>query len=312
MPRLPPAEKLSLALRKNVRDEWDNNKADLEKQLSDVLGEPWTIEVNPLAIWPYHNDGYAKESLGSCIKAYVEGAIYQVKYLTGRYDSLAAEINEIANAKVLTLDADESEPSRFSYSGADVAEGKLRMLFNPKSLGVNIDYSLQEANLFAALNGAPTEKPISFQARLSIRSDYEPTIAATQHQLAEILGKSDDEIKITPNFEDTFAKLAAYKKTKGSDLRDDWETCLGSFTLKYLEGLVWQMKSQKFNDDEMLQEGFIEAVPSLEFVFRIVDKLKTGTYGEVEISDGKLYIQAPAERWGTNVDYIAEKLIDLL
>jgi hypothetical protein len=69
MPRLPPAEKLSLALRKNVRDEWDNNKANLEKQLSEVLGETWTVEVTPNAIWPYHNGGYAKESLGSCIKA---------------------------------------------------------------------------------------------------------------------------------------------------------------------------------------------------------------------------------------------------
>lgn len=53
-----------------MRDEWDNNKADLEKQLSTVLEDTWTVEVNPLAIWPYHNDGYAKESLGSCIKAY--------------------------------------------------------------------------------------------------------------------------------------------------------------------------------------------------------------------------------------------------
>jgi hypothetical protein len=42
----------------------------LEKQLSDLLGEQWAIEANPNAIWPYHNDGYAKDSLGSCIKAY--------------------------------------------------------------------------------------------------------------------------------------------------------------------------------------------------------------------------------------------------
>lgn len=53
-----------------VRDEWDNAKAALEKDLSDFLGETWTFEANPNAIWPYHNEGYAKESLGSCIKAY--------------------------------------------------------------------------------------------------------------------------------------------------------------------------------------------------------------------------------------------------
>lgn len=122
-----------------------------------------------------------------------------MKYLTGRYDSLAAEVNEIAHAKVLTLAADEVEPSRFSYSGADVQDGKLRMVFNPTNLGVNIDYCLQEQNLLPALNKAPTEKPISFSARLSIRGDYEPTIKDTQHALAELLGKSDDEIKLNPS-----------------------------------------------------------------------------------------------------------------
>jgi hypothetical protein len=244
--------------------------------------------------------------------SYVEGAIYQIKYLTGRYDTLAAEINEIAHAKVLTLDVDESEPSRFSYCGSDVEDGKLRMLFNKENLGVNIDYCLQEANLFSALNKAPTEKPISFLARLDIRDNYEPKIKGTQHELAELLGKSDDEIKINPNFEETFAKLSAARKAKGSDLREDWETCLGSFTLKYFEALAYYMKYQKFGEDDLIQEGFLDAVPELEFVFRIVDDLKHSSYCEVEIADGKLYLQTKADKWGVNVDNVSEKLIDLL
>jgi len=312
MPRLPPAEKLSLALRKNVRDEWDNNKTDLEKQLSDVLGAPWTVEVNPLAIWPYHNDGYAKESLGSCIKAYVEGAIYQIKYLTGRYDNLAAEVNEIAHAHVLTLDVDESEPSRFSYSGAEVQDGKLAMLFNKECLGTNIDYCLQENSLLPALNNAPTEKPISFSARLGIRSEYEPSIAETQHKIAELLGKSDGDIKLNPNFEETFAKLAAYKKTKNSSLDDGWESRLGNYTRLYFEALEYQMKYQKVGEDDMVQEAVLETVSELEFVFRIVDKLKNSSYCEVEFADGKLYLQASAENWGVNIDHVAAKLVDLL
>jgi hypothetical protein len=54
-----------------VRDEWENKKAEIEKELSDVLGPPWTVEVNPNQIFAYAGDGYAKESLGSCIAAYV-------------------------------------------------------------------------------------------------------------------------------------------------------------------------------------------------------------------------------------------------
>ena len=38
-----------------------------EKQLSDVLTVPWTVDVNPNQLYAYAADGYAKESLGSCI-----------------------------------------------------------------------------------------------------------------------------------------------------------------------------------------------------------------------------------------------------
>lgn len=237
--------------------------------------------------------------------------MYQIKYLTGRYDTLAQEINEICSAHVLTLDVDEE--SRFSYNGADVQDGKLRMLFNDQYLGTNTNDALNESNLFKALNNAPSDKPISFSTRLGIRGDYEPAIGATQKKLAEMLGKPEADIKINPNFEETFAKLTEAKKSKAADLRDDWESALGSYTLKYFEGLAYQMNYQKVGEDDLIQEGFLEAVPSLEFHFRIVDALKHGSgYGEVDIEGEKLYIQTTVDKWGYNIDYVAEKLIDRL
>ena len=72
MSRLPPVEKLPLAVRKDLRDNWDAKKPELEKELSDILGEPWTIEVDPLQIYAYATEGYAKESTGSMLKEYAE------------------------------------------------------------------------------------------------------------------------------------------------------------------------------------------------------------------------------------------------
>lgn len=80
------AEKLPLATRKNgdilfsqlelwtyiytVRDSWDNKKPELESQLADLLGVPWTFDINPLIIWPYAEEGsYGHNSLGDCIYA---------------------------------------------------------------------------------------------------------------------------------------------------------------------------------------------------------------------------------------------------
>ncbi|KAK0624822.1 hypothetical protein B0T17DRAFT_590633 [Bombardia bombarda] len=315
MSRLPPAAKLSLAVRKNVRDEWDNNKEALEKQLTDLLGETWTIDIAPNAIWPYHNDGYAKESLGSCIKSYVEGALYQLKYLTERYgDALKTEVNTICHAHILTLDLEETTPPRFSYGGCDVSDGKLRVLFLETYLGTNIDYCCQEETLFKALNDAPhpNNAPLSFVARNGIRTDYDAKIAETKHTIAELLGKGDDEITLDANFEDTFAKLEAASKVKGSGLREDWQGNLGSFAIKYFDGLAYQMKYLKVGEDEMVQEGFLDVVDKLTIKFRVVDKLEYDSYCEVVVEEGVLYVQSKAETWGTNIDYAASKLIDQL
>jgi hypothetical protein len=53
-----------------VRDEYENKREDLEKKLSDLLGETWKFEVNPNFIFAYANDGYAKNNFGGCIYRY--------------------------------------------------------------------------------------------------------------------------------------------------------------------------------------------------------------------------------------------------
>jgi hypothetical protein len=88
MARMPPLEKLPLAARKNrkftnlrasnmtvssnkgglVRDEWLSVQADVEQQLSDSMGTEWKIDIDPLAIVPYAEDGsWGRDSPGSLI-----------------------------------------------------------------------------------------------------------------------------------------------------------------------------------------------------------------------------------------------------
>ncbi|KLU85511.1 hypothetical protein MAPG_04534 [Magnaporthiopsis poae ATCC 64411] len=317
MPRLPPAEKLPLALRKNVRDEWENKKADFEKELSELLGGvQWTLaEINPNAIWPYHNDGYAKESLGSCIAAYIAGAIYQLKYFIQQYgDEAVKEINEIAHAHSMILDFDE-EKKLGSYNGVEIADGRIRIGFAPQCLGTNVDYAIDQTKFAQALNDAPpapgTSAPMSYLARTDIRIEYDEKIEETRKKMADMLERPD--IKLVPNFEEAFAKMTEAKaKDKKKEIRDDWQQNLGNFVRRYWEGLAYQAQYQKFGEDEMLREGLNETLESGEFRFRVVDKLKYGSYGEVVVEYGAIYLQCRPDTFGTNIDYAAEKLVDQL
>ncbi|KAK6065019.1 hypothetical protein SCUP515_11418 [Seiridium cupressi] len=313
MTRLPPVEKLPLAVRKNLRDDWDNKKADIEKELSDALAVPWTVEVNPNQIYAYAGDGYAKESLGSCIAGYINGAIYQLKSYESSFGKEGLkELNSIAHKHVITMDVDDAK--RFNYGGVDVHEGNLRILFAPDNLGVNIDNACEKETLQKALNeAAPAEgssEPLSFATRTGIRQDYDPKIEEIREKIANLIAKPD--IKLNPNFEETFAKLKEESSIEKTELREDWEKYIGYMAFQYFEGLVSQMQWQKFENDDLLQEGFNEAVDKGEITLRIVGKLKEGLYGECEVEDGVLYLQCTPKTWGTNVAYLAEKLVDKL
>lgn len=244
---------------------------------------------------------------------YIEGAIWQIKYLVGKYgDEFKKEVNAICHTHVLTLDVEEQSPPRFSYGGCDVVDGKLRLLFAESALGTNIDYCCQEDALTKALDAAPTDAPMSYTVRNGIRTDYEPKIAGVRKQIADMLGKGEDAVTLNANFEANFAKLDAALKGGDTSVRDDWQRNLADFTLRYFDALAYQMKYLKVGEDEMVQEGLLEAASTNEYAFRVVDKLKYESYCEVDIEDGVLYLQTTPGNFGTNIDHVANKLMDRL
>lgn len=227
------------------------------------------------------------------IHSYVDDGIFQLKSFANKYkeDGLK-DLNEICGAHVLELDLLE-DSSKFTYCGGIVRDGKLVIVFNEKNFGVNTNHALETNTVLAALNEAPPAEgnpsKLSFRARLSIRSDWDPKIEAVRAKVAELLENPD--IKFEPNWDDTFAKLAAESKRKGTTLAADWEASLGSVVYWYFEGVKSTLEYKKFGSDEMLREGFNEAVEKSLIALRIVDALKDSSYCEVVIDDGTLFIQ---------------------
>ncbi|PKS07129.1 hypothetical protein jhhlp_005729 [Lomentospora prolificans] len=305
--RLPPTEKFPLAVRKNIRDEWDSKKADEEKSLSEILGTEWTIEANPADIHPYASSDWGQNSIGSVLYEYFSSAIRRIKDFSDKYDEAGVgEINTLCPAHVLTLDFDTEKTS--GYCRAAVVDGKLTMLFTENNLGTNIDDALGLSNLEEALNTAPEPEgsKLSYHARRGIREEYEPEIEKITSEARELL--KNDKLTFKPDFESLFEKLKASKEVD----RSDWDTTLGSFLKYYFEGFVSTLKWQKFGEDELLQEGFNDVVDKNEVAFRVVDKLERKTYNEVVIEDGVVYIQTVPKYYGTNTSDACQDLLDLL
>jgi hypothetical protein len=50
-----------------VRDEFENKRAELEGDISKLLGTAWTIDINPNAVYAYAEGSYAQNNLGGCL-----------------------------------------------------------------------------------------------------------------------------------------------------------------------------------------------------------------------------------------------------
>lgn len=184
------------------------------------------------------------------------------------------------------MDFDENK--KFSYCGCEISSsGQMVILFSEGNLGSNINNAFDKNHITKALNEAPsTPSGLSFISRLYITQVYNKEIPKTQEKINKLL---QTEITLDPNFEQTFSTLKA-SKTKMRN--NDWEENLGSFLRYYFEGLVSNLESAKFGEDDMLMEGFTDAVDKSRVSFRIVDAgVMKASYNECVIEDGVLYIQ---------------------
>lgn len=216
--------------------------------------------------------------------SYFDGFIYNLKYFLGQHgDGGKEELNTVCPTHILAL----SPSTKFSYCGCEIKDGKMGLLFHPNNLGTNISYMGQ--NLAETLSTAPQPDggpSLSYAARHSIKTDYDTKIGAMLEKAQKIL--QNPNLKFEPEFEEQGKMLKG-----GKDVRDDWETNLGSFAVKYYESFLDVLASEKFESDEMLREGLEEGMPKGVVKLRIVEKLGTDQtgYNEVVLDDGTLVIQ---------------------
>jgi hypothetical protein len=188
---------------------------------------------------------------------------------------------------------DEDEQGRWGDCGCDIVDGQLRVLFAKSRIGLNIYDAVEAGKLLKALNEAPPaadcDSELTLLARTSIRQDWDPEIEATRKEAADLLERPD--FKFEPNWVENFKMLKAEAAKKRTELRDDWERSIGYWTRHYFEEFVRMLREQKFGEDDMLKDGFNEAVEKGVVAFRLLEKLKDAEYCECVIEDGVCYLQ---------------------
>ncbi|KAI9777860.1 MAG: hypothetical protein M1839_008537 [Geoglossum umbratile] len=295
--------KIPLAARRNFRDVWEANKAQLEAKISQLLGVPWTVEVDPQVIYACGQD-WSKDRPGDVVVGYIEPLIGNIQTFIKSFGSDGKdELNALCTRHQITIVPDDT--GNVLYSGCDIKDGVFRILFSSNHLGSNANDATVALHDTFLHNPPRAGQKMNLIARNGIRTDYLPNIEATRTTIAKILNIPD--IKLTPNFEANYAALAA-----AHDSPSRWEQNLGPFSLAYFAAVQNTLEYEKFAGDAMMQEGFLDVISGKEVSLRIVNKLVRGTYNEVHVEDGVLYVQTTTEYWSTNMSDAPSRLMDLL
>jgi hypothetical protein len=212
---------------------------------------------------------------------YFDAFRWSFKYLLESHKELMKdEINSVCPKHIVTLVPSD----QFSYSGTEVLDGKLCLVFHPNCLGSNINDVAQK--LADTLSTAPQPEGasiLSYNARHSIKTEYDGEITPLLEKARTAL--QNPEFQFEPGFEAIGEML---KNSK--EVRDDWQTNLGSFAKSYFESFVDKLADEKFGEDELLREGLEESVTKGVLKLRVVEKLASG-YNEILVEDGALVIQ---------------------
>ncbi|RDB28048.1 hypothetical protein Hypma_002190 [Hypsizygus marmoreus] len=299
---LAPLEKLPLAVRKDLRDNYESEKAALEAKISEMLGTPFKININPNEVWAY-NPADNNTSAGGLIKRYVEGFISALEYFLDKHgEEGKTHFNEAVTKSELTVNANELGDKAETIS-ADVKDGVFRILFHHKKLGDNQRY-LRDY-LLKAVEEVP-RAGLSIVAKTSIENSYNSEIDDVTSAIADILNIPD--LVLEPNFEENFAALR-----EGEVDDKGWESTFGNATLQYFSsGLLNQLEKQGFKGDDMLQEGIAEILTSKKIKLRVAKATKNNSYHEVFFEDGVLIIQTMPKHWWFNVRDVGNGLVNLL
>jgi len=295
----PPTEKLPLAVRKDIRDNFESKVEDYNKEISDLLGKDFAVNFNANEVFPYKPEGSTAQP-GKILAGYAEGFISALKdYLQKFGDEGKAFFNDAVTKSEVTLHVNEKGDDAPTIT-SEVKDGVYQILFNHTSLGYNVTRIGE--SMLAAIEAAPHEG-FSIQAKNSIENDYNDEIEEVTADIAKLTGISD--IILDPNFEGNYKALLAK-----SDI--SWQKNIGKVALAYMNGLKRQLELQKFGSDDMLQEGLAEVLTSKTFKIRIVPKTTKGQTNEIVIEDGVAYMQTTLDMWWYNASDMGKDLVNLL
>ncbi|CAG8503199.1 7533_t:CDS:2 [Ambispora gerdemannii] len=279
---------LSLAARKDIRDEFTNKLPALKKTLKDITGHDYefsvdfaTIHADAVKADEERNDYYTK-NLGSIAFRYFESIVRNIKRVTEKDELVRESFTKLTEKRefLLVTDADLAD-----YNSIDVTDGCIYIKTRPNAFGTNSDVGYYIVNQLK-----DTTEVLPVQTKKNIRDEWEVNVPSLKKTIKEALTQDYDFVI---DFDDIYSQ--AIKANE--DQHDYYTANLGSIVYRYYESLLGNIKrvAQK---DEVIREEIVKLTETRKIHFVIDPELED--YNAIEVTDGAIYIKVKPTAVGTN------------
>lgn len=285
--------KLSLDVRKNIRDEWDNKKDTIKEKMKTSTGVDWEIEIDWNAVHTAIDEknsfkgrpGYAAFST---INGFVSNTAKQLE------DPLVKGAFLEAVPKRTIVYGVQPKLVQSGYCDVVFTDGMLGLHSKNDKMCTNIQDIGQ--NLISLI---PTVGKLTWVQKKNIRDDWEKKRENIEKGLKDATGV---DWKFELNWEKILEPIPEnnqYKKRPGY------------FVYESINGLLTHIT--KKCKDNMVKEALLEGVPKKTITYKVLPQKEVkGSIFDLKIEDGMLAICVKDDRVCTNVGQIGENLEKIL
>jgi len=307
----PALPKPSLLARKDIRDEFDAHLPEINKTINELLKDTsYKVEINFPQLFAdcIAIDQSAGNRVGSTAKLYVDGFIDNLKKYTdkGEFDDAIQTFNDLVVERKIVIASDD----KISYEGCSIKNGIFEINYGPKAFGTNSSYACY--NMAKEIDKAlfvKTPYVLPVLLRKGIRDEWTSQKETVTRDIKEELLGAD--VKLLADVEGIWKLMVDAKNSKQDIDLTNIAPSFGNYLYQYFNGFLFQIKYQ-FKKDDLMVEGFTEAVPTGEIWVEVVPKEQLKEYNECKIEEGKVILRTTPANWGTNASYVADKLSNLL
>ncbi|CAG8476672.1 11000_t:CDS:1 [Diversispora eburnea] len=295
---------LSLAARKNIRDELTNKIPQLVKTLNSVTGSDYEFTVDLSTLYDDEvkaspdNKDWINNNLGSFTFQYFDSLVGYIKNYTINDDLVCTNFIKLTDKKEIQLLHDEEMEE--GYNKVEVVDGIIFIKIKPSCFGTNI--SGVGYNLIDVLKSKDEVLPV--KAKKNIRDEWELKLPNLKKILKQAVGEN---YEFVVNFEELYTEVISAPENESNI---DWYTGrLGEIVYGYFDSLINYIKNYTQKDD-LVRSEFLITTSTRKFNFVIDDEIEE--YNVTEVKDGTLFIKVKRTTLGTNSSSIGYNLIDVI